>query len=581
MEYIVEKGNGIIGIRREDKNKWERRVPIAPEHVSQLVAKGIKVIVQPSTRRCYADCEFEAAGAVISEDLSPAGTILAVKEVPIPLLMPGKTYMFFSHTIKAQQANMPLLDAILEKKIRVIDYECITENPPANAPDAKGKRLVAFGRFAGLAGMIDYIRGLGERLLTLGYSTPFLSCGSSYMYIDLEDAKEAIRKIGREILRKGLPEQLCPMTFVFTGTGNVSLGAQEIFELLPHEYVSANDLPALMAKKDRFKVYGVVATAEDMVAPRDPSQPFDKAQYYRDPNSYAPIFHEKVAPYMSVLVHCMYWDRRFPRLLSCDQIADLESSGRNRLLGVCDITCDFEGSVEFLKKFTSIEHPFYIYNPNSREISDDLEHPGILYMAVDHLPAELPKEASMHFGNNLMAFLPALANSDATLPFDQQLGDLPAELHRACLTSQGRLTPCYQYIATLRALNEANEKKEKEAEEEQAKTPKGLRRSTSMVSVALRGHLFDKGLINKALNILEANSVQFRMLDWEVGQNQQQQSRVVIQIITHDEKIMHAVVQQITAAAEESSGVVIETASGPSLNSSLSLLVHDVNRSDL
>merc|ERR1712142_117462 len=91
----------VLGLRREDINVWERRAPIAPHHVANLVEKGIDVIVQPSTRRAYTMDEYLNAGAIVQEDLSPASLILAVKQVPIDVLIQDKAYCFFSHTIKA------------------------------------------------------------------------------------------------------------------------------------------------------------------------------------------------------------------------------------------------------------------------------------------------------------------------------------------------------------------------------------------------------------------------------------------------------------------------------------------------
>ena len=126
---------------------------------------GVRVLIQPSNRRIFCDHEYADAGAELTEDLSPASTIFAVKEVPLPVLLPDRTYVFFSHTIKAQPYNMPLLDAVLHRRVRLIDYEAIVEGGKKGA-----KRLVAFGFYAGAAGAIDYLRGLGQRLLALGYS---------------------------------------------------------------------------------------------------------------------------------------------------------------------------------------------------------------------------------------------------------------------------------------------------------------------------------------------------------------------------------------------------------------------------
>ena len=149
-----------IAIVRECKNKWERRCSLTPVEVKKLVGEGIKVLVQPSSNRCFSNKEFQLAGATVQEDISDASVIFGVKEVPIDNLIPNKTYFFFSHTIKAQLYNMELLDKMLESNIRMIDFECIKENKPDNA-----KRLVAFGRYAGIAGAFDFIRGCGEFLL--------------------------------------------------------------------------------------------------------------------------------------------------------------------------------------------------------------------------------------------------------------------------------------------------------------------------------------------------------------------------------------------------------------------------------
>ncbi|XP_048619279.1 alpha-aminoadipic semialdehyde synthase [Brassica napus] len=205
--------------------------------------------------------------------------------------------------------------------------------------------------------------------LGLGYSTPFLSVGSSYMYSSLAAAKAAVISVGEEIASQGLPSGICPLVFVFTGTGNVSLGAQEIFKLLPHTFVEPSQLPELFLKdngisqngkstKRVHQVYGCIITSQDMVEHQDPSKSFDKADYYAHPEHYNPVFHEKIAPYTSVLVNCMYWEKKFPRLLSTKQIQDLSAKGCP-LVGICDITCDIGGSIEFVNRATSIDSPFF------------------------------------------------------------------------------------------------------------------------------------------------------------------------------------------------------------------------------
>jgi len=513
----------------------------------------VRVLVQPSGRRVFTDHEFLEAGATVQEDLSSATLLLAVKTVPPPLLIADRTYMFFSHTIKAQPDNMPMLDVILRKNIRLFDYECIID-------PKTGRRLVAFGEFAGMAGMIDFLRGLGERLLALGYSTPFLHLASSYMYVNLEAAQEAVRRVGNAIRENGLPAPICPLTFVFTATGRVSQGAISIFKLLPFKIVSPFELDAIVNSKgaDCHVVYGAVATSEHMVVRRDkPSAHFDKDHYYSNPEIYNPIFHEKVLPYTSVLVNCMYWDARYPRLVTTAQINRLHAGGTLRLIGICDISCDLEGSVEFLVKYSSIDRPFYMYNIDTGETCESLDGDGILFHAVDHLPSELAREASIYFGDALLPFIPALLSSNGMKPFADQT-DLPGELREACITAHGQLTPTYAYIAQLRQV------------ESRSRT---LRRSSwgggdlsarSSIVVTIVGHLFDAGLINATLDIIEKSGAGFVIEAWDLGQNRHTPSSAVIKVHSSNESTLEEVAARITHMAVPADASVHINTSGSS-----------------
>ena len=157
----------VIGIRREDKNEWERRVPLIPADVDQLAKEHkIEFVVQPSPIRIFKNEEYHSAGATISEDLATCSAVFAVKEIPEELFQEGKTYIFFSHTIKGQEHNMPMLKKMMEKKCQLIDYEKVA--------DDKGRRLIFFGNFAGYAGMIDTLWALGTAT-GLGRHTKSLS----------------------------------------------------------------------------------------------------------------------------------------------------------------------------------------------------------------------------------------------------------------------------------------------------------------------------------------------------------------------------------------------------------------------
>ncbi|KAL2936411.1 Alpha-aminoadipic semialdehyde synthase [Bienertia sinuspersici] len=396
-------GNGVIGILSETCNKWERRAPLTPAHCARLLHSGkgkaivSRIIVQPSAKRIYHDALYEEVGCEVSEDLSECGLIVGVKQPTLEMILPERAYAFFSHTHKAQKDNMPLLDKILAENATLYDYELIVGD--------YGKRLLAFGNYAGRAGMVDFLHGLGQRYLSFGYSTPFLSLGSSYMYTSLAAAKSAVISVGEEISTLGLPSGICPLVFVFTGTGNVSQGAQEIFKLLPHTFVDPSRLPELFetaecqnqhsrVSKRTFQVYGCVVTSKDMVEPKDPNKTFNKADYYSHPEHYSPVFHEKIAPYASVIVNCMYWEQRFPRLLTTKQLQDVMNR-RCPLVGIADITCDIGGSIEFVNQSTTIDSPFFRFDPLTDSYHYDMEGSGVICSAVDILPTEFAKEVSL------------------------------------------------------------------------------------------------------------------------------------------------------------------------------------------
>lgn len=178
---------------------------------------------------------------------------------------------------------------------------------------------------------------------------------------------------------------------------------------------------------------------------------FDREHYYENPHLYRPMFHERVLPNITVLVNGIYWDHRFPRLLTAEQLKD--SPTRN-LAAIADISCDIGGSIQFLEKATTIDDPFVVYNPSSGTTTTDLNDDGVLLLAVDNLPAELPREASGHFSSALVDFASVLSTCAADQPFDECA--LPDELRAACITSNGALCHEYDYISELRRSMESS-----------------------------------------------------------------------------------------------------------------------------
>jgi alpha-aminoadipic semialdehyde synthase len=427
-----------VGIRREDKSEWERRVPITPDQAATLRREhGLGVVVQPSLIRIFPDADFAQAGAQVQDDLDACDVVLAIKEIPEKAFRPGGVYVFFSHTIKGQPYNMPMLQRMLDLECTLIDYERIV--------DDRNRRLVFFGRHAGLAGMIDTLWALGQRLAWEGIPTPLAQLRQTHTYADLHAAESAIQAVGEEIRRDGLPEPIVPLVCGFAGYGNVSSGAQEILDHLPVEVVEPPDLEAFMSRGDhaRQTLYKVVFKEEHMVVPREPGQPFELQDYYQHPGKYRGVFAQYV-PHLTVLVNGIYWSEDYPRLVTRALLRRLWAGGAPRLRVIGDISCDVEGAIECTVKCTEPGDPVFVYDPLSYEATDGYAGRGVVVLAVDILPSELPREASEDFGRILMPFLPAVAQADYGQPFEQLT--LPTEIKRAVIAHRGKLTPDYDYL---------------------------------------------------------------------------------------------------------------------------------------
>lgn len=429
----------MIAIRREDKNKWERRAPLTPAHVSTLIQEhNLKLLVQPSPIRTFTDADYAAAGATVQEDLSPAEVVLAIKEIPVELLQPEKTYLFFSHTIKGQPHNMPLLRRLLELGGQLIDYERVV--------DAQNRRLILFGEHAGLAGMIDTLWVLGQRLAWEGIATPLADLRLTYEYGDLPTAQSAIRTVGQRIVEEGFPLELTPLVIGIAGYGNVSRGAQAILDLLPTRQITPAELISLFDSDDiaRNIIYKVVFREEDTVEPVAEDQPFNLPEFFQHPEQYRSKF-ETYLPYLSVLVNCIYWDTPYPRLVTKEAARQLYSGQtppRLRVIG--DISCDIEGTIEPTIKATNPDTPAFVWNASTDTAIDGVADRGPVIMAVDNLPCELPIESSTVFSQALLPFIPALAACDFSLDFEACA--LPPELKQATIVYQGKLTPEYRYL---------------------------------------------------------------------------------------------------------------------------------------
>lgn len=431
-----------IGIRREDKHEWERRAPLTPDAVRAVVDdEQIDVVVQTSPIRVYPDADYAAAGATLTDAMPEADVVFAVKEIPLECFRAGGAYVFFSHTIKGQPHSMPMLRRMMELGCTLIDYEPIT--------DDDGRRLVFFGRHAGLAGMIDTLWLVGQRLEALGIKTPFWALRLAHEYASLDEALAHVRDVGDAIRRDGLPDAITPFVCGITGYGNVSLGAQTVYDALGGRQVDPQTAATLAehrtAEELRSTVYKVVFRNRDIFQPEDGS-PFVRTDYFANPGRYRSVFDEHL-PSLTVLVNAIYWAAEAPRLVTNAWLRDaFAASTPPRLRVIGDISCDIDGGVECTVKPTTPGAPAYVYDPKTGAVADGVTGPGIAMMTTDCLPCELPREATASFTDALLPFVPAIANANYDGPLED--AGLPPEIERAVVLWRGALTPRYSHLET-------------------------------------------------------------------------------------------------------------------------------------
>ena len=427
----------IIGIRREDKNAWERRTPLVPKDVRRLVHRGISVWVESSSKRAFSDSEFEDAGAQIKKTLKGCPVIFGVKEIPVKNLEHGKTYIFFSHTVKGQPGGMPLLKRLLDLKCQLIDYEKVVGD--------NGRRLIFFGKFAGIAGMIDSLWALGRRLQDEGISSPFTVIKPAHQYASLDEALEEIFWAGKLIEKDGLPEEITPFVCGFSGRGNVSRGAQIVFNELPVEILTEDSLAEGRVPRSKKKVYKWVFSLNHLMQPSAREREFSYNDYHQHPEKYRGALAGHL-PKFTIFMNGIFWNPRYPRLITRDMLKRLYRSPENpRLRVIGDVTCDVNGSVECNVKSTDSANPVYVYNPRTGKARDGIRGKGPVVMAVDNLPCELPRESSAEFSSYLYPFVAEIAKANFGRKLDKT--GLSPTIRRAVVVQGGRLTHDFDYLS--------------------------------------------------------------------------------------------------------------------------------------
>ncbi|MBC8376960.1 MAG: hypothetical protein H8E26_13020 [FCB group bacterium] len=422
-----------IGIIAEHK-PGEGRIPLTPVQITQLHKENpdLSILVMPSEQRIFLDVEFHSLDIPMSQDLADANLVMAVKEIDVKDIRGNQAYLYFSHTIKGQDYNMPMLQHVLDTGATLLDYELIR--------DENNRRLVFFGRHAGLAGMVNTLWSYGQRLKALGTDSPFLQIKQAQDYANLEEINLSLQILGSEISRWMADKPA--IVIGVTGYGNVSGGAQEILANLPMHEMSAEELLAADLDALHGQLIKVVFKEKDMFEPLDSNTEFELQDYFDHPEKY----RAKFQPYlnkMHMLVNCIYWDTPYPRLVTLEDIKAHYAADKT-LMVVGDITCDIDGAIQFNTGATLSPDPVYIHDINMGKKIMGFKGEGPVVMAVDNLPTELPREASEAFGEALIPFVYAMGACDYSEPFESL--DLPAEVKRAVIAHAGKLTPDFEML---------------------------------------------------------------------------------------------------------------------------------------
>jgi len=423
-----------VGILRETK-KYERRAPLTPADVKWLVGKGIPVEVESNPDRIFKDAEYKRNGARIVDRFRNALLLVGIKEPAIDLYR-DKIYMVFSHTAKGQPRNSPLLRAFIEKKATLIDYEKIT--------DLYGNRIVFFGRFAGICGMVDSLYYFGRKLQLRGIKNPFLSIKPSYKYNSLKALKQAMTQLYLDIKKKGFDRRLSPFIIGISGRGNVAKGVEEILALLNPVDIHPKDMFRFIRHQKRFrnKIYKIVFFREEKFRSKA-GRGFYFEEYLKYPERFESNM-DKYLPYLNILVHTSYWEKHYPRIVTKDIIHKLARKKPFRLRFIGDIACDINGSIELTYKATTSGEPVFTYDIKKKEFSDGYKAGGISVMAVDNLPSELPKDASAEFSSLIHDYVYQIAVHGAK-DMTRHVA-LPSEIRKAVVVERGRLTKDFRYL---------------------------------------------------------------------------------------------------------------------------------------
>ncbi len=392
----------VLGLIKEGKVPSDNRVALTPKQCKWLLEQhpDWDILVESSATRCYKDIEYQRECIKVVEDISSADILLGIKEVPKSQLIPNKTYLFFSHTKKAQSFNQALFHTMMDKQITLIDYECLEHED--------GQRLIGFGFFAGIVGAHNGIMAYGNRTkeFTLGR---------------VKDVKDYM-----ELIHTYFGLKLPPIKIAVTGSGRVAHGILEIMNLMDVQQVEPDEFKT---RTYPYPVY-VHLKGKDLYKRKDNGS-YERNDFHNHPENYECLFKEYL-PHAKILMNGVYWEKGIPPLFTLEELKDENSV----LTTIADITDDAFGSVPCNLGDASSDDPIYGVQLDSCEKCNPYNYNCVDIMAVGNLPNELPRDASRFFGEQLIKYV---------------LGDLVKGgnpiIEKATMLNKGKLTDYYNYLA--------------------------------------------------------------------------------------------------------------------------------------
>jgi alanine dehydrogenase len=390
-----------VGIVRERKTPPDFRVPFSPAQVTELMQSfpEVSFMVESSPDRCFSDAEYMRAGVSVVSDLLDADLLMGVKEIPPAHLIPEKSYLFFSHTIKKQPYNKSLLQAIVDKKITLLDYECFR--------DATGERMVGFGRYAGIVGVYNGLKAFGQKTGLFQLPAAYLIAGGR------EEANALLQQLPSFSMR-----------VLLTGRGRVAHGAMEMLDSAGFTRVEHQELAAAHGK-----VYAVIEYFT--YNQRKDGGMFSHEDFVQHPEAYTSILPELLQG-VDMYVAGHFWSKGSPVLLTAEDLRlhlpDLQV--------IADISCDVGGPIASTVRATTMEQPVYGFDPASAKEVYPATPSALWVMAVDNLPCELPRDASVSFGEELRPVLQLILAAPHH-----------PSVEKATLVKGGQVQPGYAYLA--------------------------------------------------------------------------------------------------------------------------------------